>query len=486
MPRSLKRLSSGVEGLDTILGGGLVAGSTYIVQGPPGSGKTILANQAVFHQAAAGQGALYVTLLAESHERLFQFLSTLDFFDEAQIGNRITYLSAFQTMQEEGLDGVVQMLRREIPRQKARLLVLDGLLNAREKAVTTLDIKTFIAALQGHAAFAGCTALLLTGSVFDDSSAEYTMVDGVMEMREEAFGVRSVRRLRVRKSRGSAALPGLHQYEILDRGVVTYPRLEAVYAHPSVPDRPSEERTASGIEGVDRLLGGGLPAASATLLIGPSGSGKTSWGLHFLAHSRPDEPALHFGFYETPERLVGKARALGLDLAPLMAADWLQFLWRPSTGNLIDGLAHQLLDTVRRRGVKRVFLDGFSGFERATVDPGRLVEFFAALTNELRALGVTVLATWEPRSMIGPQLTLPSPEISSVVDNLFLLRFVERNAQLHRMLSTIKVRDSAFDPILRGFIITPKGIKVPDTSPTASQGSAEIQIGTADQPHHPV
>ncbi|MDJ0387065.1 ATPase domain-containing protein [Roseomonas sp. E05] len=475
MPRSLRRLTSGVEGLDSILGGGLVEGSTYIVQGHPGSGKTILANQVAFHRAAGGDSALYVTLLAESHERLFQFLSTMDFYDPAQVGSRLNYVSAFQTMQEEGLDGVVRLLRREIPRQKASLLILDGLLNAREKAATTLDVKTFIAALQGHVAFASCTALLLTSSNFDDGSGEYTMVDGVLELREEAFGARAVRCLRVRKSRGSAALTGTHQCEITSRGMVTYPRLEALLAQPSVPDQPSEARTTSGVETLDRLLGGGLPVGSITLLTGPSGTGKTSYGLQFLAQSPPDEPALHFGFYETPARLERKAQALGMDLSPLLNAGRLHILWQAPTANLLDGLGQRLLETVRRHGVKRLFLDSFAGFTRAAVDPNRLTEFFTALINELRARGVTVLATCEPYSLHGPQVTLSPPEIGSMVDNLLLVRFAERNAQFLRQLLIIKVRDSAFDPLPREFIITRQGIQLAE----APSGAVKALAGMA-------
>ncbi|HWL83713.1 MAG TPA: ATPase domain-containing protein [Roseomonas sp.] len=484
MPRSLKRLSSGVAGLDSILGGGLVEGSTYIVQGHPGSGKTILANQLAFHRAASGENALYATLLAESHERLFQFLSTMEFYDSAQVGSRITYVSAFQTMQEEGLDGVVHLLRREILRQKASLLILDGLLNARQKAATALDVKTFIAALQGHVAFANCTALLLTSSNFDDGSAEYTMVDGVLELREEAFGARSARRLRVRKSRGSAALPGLHQCEITDRGLVVYPRLEALLAHPSVPDEPSDARTTSGIGSLDGLLGGGLPVGSVTLLAGRSGTGKTSCGLHFLARAPLDEPALHFGFYETSARLERKARALGVDLSPLLASGHLQMLWQPPAANLLDGLGQRLLEAVRHRGVKRLFLDGLSGFARAAVDPSRLTEFFTALINELRALGVTVLATCEPQDVqgvLGVQVTLAPSEIASIADNLFLLRFAEQDGRLVRQLLVIKVRDSGFDPLPRDFVITEQGIEL-SVRPSGVIKAPTIKAGPGDLP----
>ena len=140
----LKRIHSGIAGLDAILKGGLVAGTSYIVQGRPGSGKTILAHQVAFNHVREGGRVLVATLLAESHERLFQFLSTLSFFDKNMVGSDIQFISAFDTLDHEGLDAVVKLMRREISRHNATLLIVDGLLNARTKANTLLDSKKFI------------------------------------------------------------------------------------------------------------------------------------------------------------------------------------------------------------------------------------------------------------------------------------------------------------------------------------------------------
>ncbi len=137
----LKRLQSGIDGLDVLLKGGLVSGASYIVQGRPGSGKTILANQIAFNHVREGGRVLVATLLAESHDRLFQFLSTLSFFEPQRVGAEIQFVSAFDTMQNEGLDEVVRLLRREINRQKATLLIVDGVLNARSRAESQLDTK---------------------------------------------------------------------------------------------------------------------------------------------------------------------------------------------------------------------------------------------------------------------------------------------------------------------------------------------------------
>src|SRR5690606_22929770 len=185
---------------------------------------------------------------------------------------------------------------------------------------------------------------------------------------------------------------------------------------------PPSKQLLSGVDGFDELIGGGLPESSVTLVFGPSGSGKTSLGLSFINRASVEEPALLFGFYETPTRICAKARALGLDLDRKIDEGHLEIIWKPMTENLLDKLGHQLLQAVRRRNVKRLLIDGLGGFERAALHRPRMSEFFTALTNELRSLGVTTIATWELRDLFGPTVTAPGSEISSLIDNLLLLR----------------------------------------------------------------
>lgn len=456
----LPRLATGISGLDRILNGGFIEGASYIIQGHPGAGKTIMANQIAFASAMAGHRVLYTTLLAETHDRLFQSLSTLDFFDKTRLGNGIAYISVFQILRDEGLSAVVKLLRKETQRQKATLLIFDGLLNARDRADTDLDVKTFVAEVQSQAAFFGCTVLFLASTRVADTNPEHTMVDGVIELHEETSGVRAVRRLQVRKSRGSASLGGCHQFEITENGVAVYPRLELAFARPSVEDHPTFGRVASGVDGLDALMDGGLPRGSVTLLCGPSGAGKTSLCLSFLEQASAAEPGLYFGFYETPARLQAKGRAISLDLQSQIESGALEFLWHPLTENLLDKLAHRLLDAVSQRGVKRLVIDGIAGFDRAAVNKPRLVEFYAILANELRARGVTTFMTSETRDTFGTGVMTPNSEIISLLDNLIALRLVELQSWHKRVISVVKVRDSRSDSRLHEVDFGERGLKI--------------------------
>jgi circadian clock protein KaiC len=451
-----------------------VAGASYIIQGPPGAGKTILANQLACGHVRGGGRVLVATLLSESHERLFQYLGTLEFFDPALVGDQIQFVSAFDTLEQEGLDAVVRLLRQEIARQQASLLIVDGVLNARVRAETTLDTKKFVSELQGHAAFAGCTVLLLTSARLEEGSPEHTMVDGVIELGEQLLGSRAVRHIQLRKTRGSGALSGRHECFIDEAGMHVYPRLESLFSHPSQLGCATLERVTSGVVCLDEMLSGGLAAGSVTLLIGPSGIGKTSLGLAFLGASTPQAPGLHFGFYETPERLHLKAASLGYDFAAMEQNGSLQLCWQPTTEGLLDQVGARLLERVEAQGCKRVLIDSLGAFSRLAIDPTRLNAFFRALAGELRARDVSVMLTWEMRDIFGSEISAPAPDLSSIVDNLMLMRFVELDSQLRRMLSILKVRDSHHDPALHELLIGPQGI----TLHKAFEGACGVLSGT--------
>jgi circadian clock protein KaiC len=133
---------------------------------------------------------------------------------------------------------------------------------------------------------------------------------------------------------------------------------------------------------------------------------------------------------------------------------------------------------VRERGVKRLFVDGVDGFLKSAAHPDRISHFLAALTNELRVLGVTTLYTSELQDMFTSDVKLPISGISSLVENILFLRFVELRSQLYRMLSVVKVRDSDYDTSLREYRITSHGIELADTFQSAEsilRGDAKVR-----------
>src|SRR3954469_25897348 len=137
--RRMERVDTGIPGLDTILNGGLFKGGVYIVEGAPGSGKTILGNQICFHRAARGDSTIYITLLAESHTRLISHLRSMDFFRPDLISSSIYYISAFKVLEEGGLVGLLKSIQQAVHQREASFVVLDGLVSAEEFAPSPRD-----------------------------------------------------------------------------------------------------------------------------------------------------------------------------------------------------------------------------------------------------------------------------------------------------------------------------------------------------------
>jgi circadian clock protein KaiC len=247
------------------------------------------------------------------------------------------------------------------------------------------------------------------------------------------------------------------------------------------PDQVWSGRLSTGVESLDAMLGGGgFPEATVTGLLGPSGIGKTTLGLHFVCRSSGPEPGLFFGFYETPPRLLHRAATLGLDLEGGVTRGEVEVLWQPLGEDIQDGLAHRLLDAVARRGVRRLFIDGLGGFMEASVEPDRIARFLAVLVNELRARGVTTLYTMETRDVVGPGVKVPVNGISSIIESLIVMRYVEQHSRSLRLLSVVKVRDSGFDPALREFVITDgSGLSLAG----AFEGAVDLLSGFARDRH---
>lgn len=457
----VERVRSFVPGLDAVLCGGFLQGGLYMVQGPPGAGKTILASQIIYSHAAEGSRALFVTVLGENHGRMMVHLRPMRFFDPSRIPDQVTYSSAYHALEDEGLDGLATLIRREILARGATLLVLDGMSTVKAKAGAGFEMKRFTHELQTLASATGCTMFLLTTASGATSAPENTMVDGLIELRQRPHGVRNERRIVVHKLRGSGFLEGEHAYRITREGVTVFPRIEALLATPTRRELSSRQRMSSGVASLDALLlGGGIPVGTMTAVLGPSGSGKTTLALHFLSGSSAAEPGLLFGCFEPPERLRLKAETMGFDLVGAEGRGEVEMLWRPVGEHVLDELAHQLLDAVRRRGVKRLVIDGLAGFEQAAFEPERIARFWSALSNELRALGVTTLHTVELPELIGSDIRVPAGGLLALSEVMVVLRYVELRSRLFRLVSLFKVREGAFDPTIREFAINDAGILV--------------------------
>jgi circadian clock protein KaiC len=469
-----RRLSSGIPGLDPILGGGFFHRSIYIVNGRPGAGKTIFGSQICFHVVHEGERALFITLLAETHGHLLANLESLSFYDPAAVANTLIFINGYSVLEKDGLSGLLALLRTTIREHRASVLVLDGLVTAEQISGSDLAFKKFIHELQTLVGVVGCTVFLLSSGKSDDVvRPEHTMVDGIIDLQDELDDMRATRTLIVRKLRGTPHLRGRHAFEISNDGVTVYPRLESRLA---IPSRPFPEALAGdalfGVPPFDDLLGGGVSGGTTTLVLGSPGSGKTLLGLHFLAEgARVGQRGLYFGFYEHPQALMLKAEKVGIPLRQLVRAGDLEILWQAPVEHLLDALADRLLAAVQRVDARRLVIDGLIGFKLSAASAIRLTRFFSALANELRARGVTTIVTDDQRDAPTGELDLPLARVSALWENMLALRAVAGpGGATRRVVSITKRRDGAHASAAADFAIAADGIRILGQVPGTVRG----------------
>jgi circadian clock protein KaiC len=431
--------------------------------GPPGSGKTILANQIAFNRAAAGHSAVYVTLLAEAHARMLAHMRGFEFFDASVVPRRIVYMSGYRALEQGGLDSLLELLGRTIREHSASLLVIDGLATTEEFASTTSAFKKFLLTLSTSASLTGCTTLLLTvGEEYGRVQAEYATVDGLVLLERRRAGARIVREVSICKMRGTNYLLGAHAFTIKTSGLHVFPRLEACIDALPTPVLPSEPDARHGfdIPGLDEMLGGGLPRGTATALIGPSGSGKTLLGLSFLAAgARRNERSIYLGFREPPPRLVRSADGVGLGLSDLAERGDVRLMWQLAGESLIDELAGRLLDAVAGPGPTRVFIDGLDGFRIASAGSDRFERFYAALIAELASRDVTTILS-DTVSTSAPELGTLGSMPSTFLDNVLVLLRAEKERWSRRYVTAVKLHGSGPDPTVGRLQISSAGLSV--------------------------
>ncbi|HEX2544729.1 MAG TPA: ATPase domain-containing protein [Ramlibacter sp.] len=458
------RVESGIARLDSILKGGFFCGGTYTLYGPPGAGKTIIANQLCFnHIRRTGRHCVYFTVLAESHAKMVRHLSSLKFFDAQVVGRELKYIAGYQTLRNDGLDGLLRLIRETLLKEKPSIMVIDGLESIEQVAAQRAEVKEFLNQLQAFTALTETTTLLCAveqpGEMRRDENA---MVDGVIELSDQMIGPRAVRELTVHKFRGGGYLRGRHEVEITEAGVQIHPRTEIQFDQPPQHATEERERMGFGIAGLDKMMRGGVLSGSTVALLGAPGSGKTTLGLSFLVEgAQHGHKGMYFGFHEPPPRLLERADAMRIPLRKYVDQGLIDLVWQPPLEHYMDSLAESLLERVRaeKHSRRRLFIDGVQGFAAAAVYQDRMPRFLSALTNQLRTWDVTTVIS-EELPLFGQQLEVPNPKLAHVVETVVLLRYIELKSQLHRLLSIMKMRESVYDTAIREFTMNETGIEV--------------------------
>jgi len=462
---SEKYVSSGIAGLDRVLGGGFLREGFYLLQGDPGSGKTTVALQFLMEGARHGERGMYVTL-TETQRDLERAagsrgwsLEGVDIFDLTA-----TDLAAFRESQyvifqpsEVELGETTKRVLMEVDRVKPVRVVFDGLSELRLLASEPLKYRRQLLALKAYFDEHRITVLLLD----DRSGASHqldpeSLVGGniVMEQYLPGYGG-ARRRLHVTKVRGADFWDGYHDYEVGRDGVLVHPRLVAAKHHAEFP--PST--LSSDVPNLDKMLKGGLAAGTTTLLLGPAGVGKSTVAMQYVASAlRQGLKAAVFTFDEVLTTLLDRSEKLVAESIRTYMQRQQLFVRQVDPAEVSPGtFAHQVHGLIDD-GVKVLVIDSLNGYLNAMPEerflPTHLHELFAYLNQKGI---VTIVVVAQHGLALAEHAEL---DVSYLADAVLLLRYFETDAEIRQAISVFKKRTGGHERTLRELQITNHGVRV--------------------------
>jgi circadian clock protein KaiC len=453
-PAPRGKLSAGHTAIDLVLGGGIPRDSLYVVTGPPGAGKTILAQQISFTTAKAGLHVIYFTNVSEPHAKIVQHIRNFDFYEPDLIGNRIQIYNITSQIRNKGFKETLDFIVDTVRSEKADLVIIDSFRGLKHILDVNVRSRGAIFDTAAQLSILGCTCILVGEYTAHEiqTEPEFAVADGIINLLHTTNSMVEQRTFHIGKMRGVRYLSGEHSFEINDSGVRVYPRQESLAHAPSY--RATEERVLTGIPALDEMMHGGPIRSSSTLIMGSAGTGKTLLSLHFLAAgANIGERGLMVSFQENPEQLRLRAHQFGIGASLDLEGGLTEVLCLSPVELNLDAAADQIRHVITTRKVQRVVIDSVAELESAVRDPERFDDFLASLVGFLRGNEVTTVMTREIAQLIGTELTIASRGLSYIVDNILLLRYTELQGEIKRALMVLKNRGSNHDKQLRELII---------------------------------
>jgi circadian clock protein KaiC len=453
------RLSSGHAPLDDVLGGGLPASAINLIIGTPGSGKTILAEQYMFHNATVEAPALYLSTVSEPFDKALRYGASMEFFDPSRVGSAVLYEDLGGVLLSSGLEGVLDAIDRMLKTHRPALVVIDSFKALTAFAAGEAEFRRFLHGLAGRLSVITTSALWIGeyGSTEAMGAAEFAVADTIIALRTKRVAEREVRVLQVLKLRGSDFRSGEHAYRLSADGLKVFPRLADPLDQTTY--ELGERRLRSGIAALDEALEDGFWPGSATLLAGPSGCGKTVMGLHFLWEgASAGEPGIMATLQENPIQLDRLARGFGWGLG---GSQDIRVMARSPVDVYIDEWVYRLLELIEETGARRVVIDSLGDLTLAAGSEVRFREYMYSLVQRCSRRGIGLFMTLEIPELFGVG-RLSDMGISHLSDNVVLLQYVRTHSRVERALTVLKTRASHHDPSIRQFHIKADGIVLGD------------------------
>jgi len=463
----IRRLNTGVPGLDQILGGGLPEFSFNLIVGQPGTGKTTLAHQIMFALATPERPALFFTILGEPPLKMLRYQQQFSFFDLDRVNASIHYINLSDEVTMHNFEQVLARITHEVKAYSPALVFIDSfcsvMVESQQLREGPTSLQQFIQQL-GILLSGWHTTTFLIGEYLSEHNPNpvLTVADGLLSLEQSIYRHSMVRKMQVVKMRGQATRPGMHTFRITAAGIEIFPaaivRVDSGNMAASSGKLQNKMRLTMGIPRLDEMLGGGLPSGYSLLVAGPSGSGKTILATKFLSEGvRCGEPGVIVAFEQVPSRSWIRT------LDDLIGKGQIGLINTRSLDLSIDEIVQNLTSLIHRMKATRIVIDSLSGFELAVAPTFRddFRESLFRMVTVLSGLGVTVLMTSELEDRY-IDLRFSPYGSAFLTDAIIVQRYIEVGSRLKRVMAVVKVRASNHSNEIRQFEITNDGIVIGD------------------------
>lgn len=456
---SKDRLSTGIEGLDAVLSGGLVPNQSYLLRGGPGNGKTTLGLH-FLTQATAKEPALFITLgeieskIRRNAERLgfnLEFVKFLDLSPSADFFTEDKSYDIFSPADVER-ESVTNQILTSIQALHPKRVFVDSITQFRYLSSDTYQFHQQVLSFVRYLTDEGATTIFTSeDSVANPDDDLQFLSDGVITLKATPTG----RTLQVEKFRGSGFIEGLHSLKLKPSGMVVFPQLK--------PDEFSRTYTpdviSSGIPELDELLHGGIEQGTITIVTGPTGVGKTTFGAQFMkAAAGRGARSVIYSFEEATDTILHRCESINMPVRTMVENQILQVHAVEALSLTPDEFAQMVRHEVEVQGTQIVMIDSLSGYQLA-MRGKEMTTHVHALCRYLQNMGVTTLLINEIDSLTG-EFQATGQGLSYLADNIIFLRYLEIDGRLRKAIGVLKKRLSNFESTLREFQITRYGIKV--------------------------
>ncbi len=443
---------TGITGLDLILSDGIPRGNIILLEGAIGTGKTTMGVEFVYRGASQFDEPGLIVLFEVSPDRLVRDAARLGWdLPALERARKLKIIFTTRQVFAQELQQADSLLLEEAAEIGARRLFVDGVPGLIGiPAKTGREIRdTFHVLAEGLQRENLTAVLAVEATAFSDhrpvALPEEAIADTVIRLRMEEVTRATVRSIQVVKSRGHDFQMGRHSFRIVDgRGIEVYRRVQA----PRTPSRDEAAafdpttRITTGVPGLDAVVNGGYFLGSTTVVAGISGVGKSVMGLQYLAEgARRGERSLMLTLDEQARQVIRNANSIGIDLQQMIDSGVVKVQYDTPQEIEIDRHFHDVEQLVETFRPTRVLFDSLSTYGSNLGTSGRMFrDFFHALVALMKEHQTATVYNHENPEMLGMASMMGDFAMSSLVDNILLMNWIELGDAFRLGLTVAKMR----------------------------------------------